>query len=120
MPQHYGFKRLIDRYSVPFTLISSSDGRYDEIGEWVDGVTTETALQGALVPLPARAIYQSGGRLTQRDRQLYKTGDPIPEGSTVVYKGHRYKVESWTNHGDYADFDAYLLKSMSNFDEVTP
>lgn len=116
MPQIYGFERLIKRYSVPFKLISEVDGYYDELGVWRQGTTLTSDMTGALVPLPARAVYQSGGRLTQRDRQLYKTGDEIPDGSIVEYKGHRYKVESWTNFGDYADFNAYLLKSMSNFD----
>ena len=120
MPQLFAFKDLIDRYSVAFDIEHVLEGSYDDLGEWVDGVTVTTPARGALIPIPSRAVYESGGRINEKDRQLIKAGTPVALGSHVVYKGERYQVESWTNHGDYGDFEVYLLKHVSAFNEVTP
>lgn len=105
----YQFKRLIEKYSVPFTLLVETDGHY-EVGEWVEGKSEDTEENGALVPLPSSLIYQSGGRLTQYDRHLYIEKE-IPLKSKVLYKGVTYHVESKTPYADYADFNQYVLKA---------
>lgn len=115
MPQLFIFKDLIREYSVTFEVeTEATEGTYDDLGEYVEGVPATYTSKGALVPLASRVVYESGGRLDEMDRQLIKTGEPIPLGTHVLYKGRRYRVESWTNHGDYGDFETYLLKHVSN------
>lgn len=113
MPQLYQFRDLIRRYSVPFEVEVTTEGAYNELGEYVEGVTTLEPYRAALIPLSSQVIYQSGGRLDERDRQLIKTGAPLALGSHIRYKGRRYKVETWTEFEDYADFNTYLLKHLS-------
>lgn len=120
MPQLFGFSDLIRRYSVAYDIETVTLGGYDALGEWVNGVTTLSPDRGALIPMASRAVYQSGGRITEMDRQLIKAHGSVPLGAVVLYKGERYKVESWTNHGDYGDFNVYLLKHVSAFSEVQP
>ncbi len=120
MPQLFAFRDLIEQYSVAFDIESVVPGSYDNLGEYVAGETTLTPSRGALIPIASRVVYESGGRIDEKDRQLIKVGAPLTLGSTVLYKGERYRVESWTNHGDYGDFETYLLKYVSAFNEVTP
>lgn len=120
MPQLFAFQDLIERYSVAFDVETVGPGAYDDLGEWVDGVLVTVPARGALIPIASRAVYESGGRINEKDRQLIKVGEAVPLGATVVYKTERYKVESWTNHGDYGDFEVYLLKHVSVFNEVAP
>ncbi len=113
MPQLYQFRDLIRRYSVPFEVEVAQDGVIDDLGEYIEGIVTLEPQRAALIPLSSQAIYQSGGRLDERDRQLIKTGAPLALGSHIRYKGRRYKVETWTEFEDYADFNTYLLKHVS-------
>ncbi|BBP87476.1 hypothetical protein BsIDN1_10940 [Bacillus safensis] len=84
----FNFMKLIDKYSVTFDLIVQSAGDYDDLGRWQDGESITTTQRGALVVLPSQLIYQSGGRLTTFDRQLYISKSvEIPLKSKVIYKG---------------------------------
>ncbi len=125
----FEFKDLIDKYSVKFTIeypsappseVSGNDLEdYDLLGNAIEnnggtpGVIIE---EGALIPLPARVIYQSGGRLTEADRMLYSTNHNIPNKSKILYKGLTYHVESKTPYEDYADFSQYTCKAVTAFD----
>ena len=113
----FNFKRLIDKYSVMFELVIQDEGGYDELGRWQDGEAVTTTQKGALVVVPSQLIYQSGGRLTTFDRQLYISKSvEIPLKAKVIYKGNTYHVESMNPFEDYADFNSYILKAVSSFD----
>lgn len=121
MPAVYSFKRLINKYSVPFTLEVTGSGYRDDLGEWQSGVSVSTEETGAIIPLTQRQIYQSGGALTEKDRTLFISRSvPIPLKSKIHYKGDTYHVEARIPFEDYADFNSYSLKHVSAFDEVTP
>jgi len=107
----YNFNRLIDKYSVEFTLVVASEGHYDG-GEYVKGAEVETACKGAIVPISDSKIYQSGGTLTTKDRQLFMRV-PINQPLKTVkvrFKGSAYSIEQETNFDDYSDAYIYLLK----------
>ncbi|MCO7127813.1 hypothetical protein NIE88_18870 [Sporolactobacillus shoreicorticis] len=106
----YAFKRLIDKYNVSFDLQRKAEGRYDDSGEGVEGLSDPEPGNGAIVPLPQSLIYQSGGALTQYDRNLYTDLD-IPLQSKINYKDVHYTIVSKTPFSDYADFNLYVLKS---------
>lgn len=74
------------------------------------------AAEGALIPLPQRVIYQSGGRLTEADRMLYSLDFNIPLKSKIMHGDFVYHVESKTPFDAYADFATYTLKAVSAFD----
>ncbi|WP_305961053.1 hypothetical protein [Bacillus safensis] len=113
----FSFMKLIEKYSVTFDLVVQGAGDYDNLGRWKDGEAITTTQKGALVVLPSQLIYQSGGRLTTLDRQLYiSKAVEIPLKSKVIYKGATYHVESMNPFEDYADFNSYILKAVSSFD----
>lgn len=117
MKKLYDFRRLIEKYSVDFLLVTEEKGGYVG-GKYVAGKETVTERRGAIVPISDKKIYQSGGTLTDKDRQLFmKT--PIEESlkySNVKYNGCKYSIEQETNFDDYADAYIYMLKWVENFD----
>ncbi|MCM3598707.1 hypothetical protein M4D55_23390 [Metabacillus idriensis] len=120
----FEFKDLIDKYSVTFQIKYPSaaggkeTGDYDLLGNKIKvaGPTSLSIETGALIPLPARTIYQSGGRLTEADRMLYSTNHNIPIKSRILYEDLAYHVESKTPFEDFADFSQYTCKAVSSFD----
>lgn len=117
------FKRLIEKHSVSFMIeyASQTTGEptaadYDDLGKYIGNVQYESPAQeqGALIPLPQRVIYQSGGRLTEADRMLYSLNHDIPPKSKIAYEGFTYHVESKTPYKEFADFSQYTLKAVSN------
>lgn len=111
----YRFTRLVQKYSNPLAMEIVSDGEYNEdTGEYVVGETENVTLMGAIMPLKARAIYESGGRLTESDRLLYSL-TPFEEKQKVLYKEKVYTVEAYEEYIDFADFHYYLLKAVSAF-----
>ena len=111
MEKLYNFDRLIDKYSADFTLVTAAEGTYVD-GDFVSGETTETACRGAVVPMPERKIYNSGGAYTEKDKQLYmRTPIPSPLKLTKArYKGNLYNIEQVIDYGDFADAFFYVLK----------
>lgn len=113
----YNFKRLIRKYSVKFTLIQSSQGKFVS-GRWEQGERVETLMYGAIVPLSERKIYSSGGTYTEQDRELYLTkplNAPLSDFQ-VVHNTNTYAVEQGRNFEDYADVAVYTLKWVSKSD----
>lgn len=111
MPKLYNFNRLIEKYSVDFTLVTFSEGGY--VGnEYVKGEEVQTPCRGAIAPMPNSKIYQSGGTLTTKDRQLFmRTPFEKPlTNAKVLFKGNTYNIEQSTDYGDYADAYIYNLK----------
>lgn len=116
------FDKLIDEYSVDFTLLTySEDSKGSYVGgKYVEGEATEAACRGAIIPYADSKIYHSGGTLTTNDRQLImKTVIPFPlKGAKVRYKGDVYSIEQSTDYGDYASVYIYALKWVSRFDRL--
>lgn len=105
---------MIREYSLPFELVTRSEGSFDQenAGRWTPGEDVKTMEQGALIPLPTKIIYDSGGALTTKDRHLFIT-KPVPIGSECHFKNDIYVVQGETDWGDYADAYKYILKNSS-------
>ncbi|MFT8928526.1 MAG: hypothetical protein ABF969_04235 [Sporolactobacillus sp.] len=114
----FDFSDMLAEYSLPLTMLQPEmPGHHDENGEWVPGSDpVEVPITGALIPFSQNEIYQSGGRLTQSDRQLLIDRADIPMKTMIVHDGQKYSVEGKTPYSDYADFDQYELKWVSAFD----
>lgn len=107
------FERLIHKHSVPFILLRPGEGSY-QAGDWVEGELQETQTRGAILPLSARRIYQSGGLLTSLDRQLVALaplGERL-EGVKARHLGVTYTVEPDTDYSGLAGFWTYVLKAV--------
>lgn len=116
----YNFKRLIEKYSVTFTLKQMQKGGFVD-GKWEQGEAQATQMRGAIVPIRDRKIYGSGGTYTEQDRELYlfKPLEGALSDFRVTYKGNTYGVEDGRNFEDYADVMVYTLKWISKSKAVT-
>lgn len=117
----FEFKDLIEQFTVTFTLerfIEPNEPvEYDNRGNVINPLDDLPKMaRGALIPMPQKAVYQSGGRLTEADRLLYSLDHTIPLKSRITYKGMKYHVESKTPYEDFADFSTYTLKGVDSFD----
>lgn len=122
----FKFQRLIEKYSTTFTVEYADDVEqksltpddFDDLGRY-KGDLEQKPLQterGAIIPLPARVIYQSGGRLTEQDRTLYSLNHDIPLKSKIRHNGMVYSVESKIPYSEIADFAQYTLRAVTAFD----
>lgn len=109
----YDFKRLIDKYSVTFSL-QRVGGKFVS-GKWEHGDDIIEEMTGAIVPISDKKVYGNGGTYSTQDRELYvKTpiGHPLSDVK-VIYKGNAYSVEEAKNFEDYADAVVYVLRWQS-------
>lgn len=113
---YYNFTHLIKKYSSTFTLLTTSEGGYNEMGDYVVGSITEQELTGAIMDVSESKIYKSNGTLTAKDKTLYMF-DEIKNlvGAYIVYKNDKYHVESEKTDGDFTDVFQYSLKYVSAF-----
>lgn len=114
----YRFKRLIDKYSVPFSIEIVGASYYNDIGEKVTAENAWEGHRGALVPLGDQQIAQSGGTLTEADRMLYFTGPKLANGTRIKHEDKIYHVLRINPHETYGDFNSYTVKYVSSFDRV--
>lgn len=118
----FEFSDLIERYTIPFMIqyavvTDPNTIERDNLGKQLKAPPNEAVpAEGALLPLPQRTIYQSGGLLTESDRMLYSLDHDIPNKSKIFHEGITYHVESKTPYRPYADFSTYTLKAVSAFD----
>lgn len=116
--KRFDFSRLINTYSVECLLLSESvSGSYIG-GEWVPGAeAVSESIKGAVIPMTAHKLYQSGGTYTEQDREFITYKEISLEPSHfIVYKGLKYQVLENTDYSDYAGFYAYNLKRVGAFD----
>jgi hypothetical protein len=117
--QLYNFKRLIRKYNSEFTLITLTDGYYDDAGDWIKGEVKETTLNGAVISFKESKIYRSEGTLTTNDRRLF-TLEPVPnalKGTKAVVNGILYSIEDCTENAKFTGVYAYTLRYISAFNE---
>lgn len=116
--KYFNLDSLIDKYSVDFTVISSSEGSYNDLGEWVNGSIIEVKKRGAILGMTDTKLYRAEGILTEKDKQLFMK-DPLGcdfNKAHVVYNGIKYKVENQPNdNSQYTGVYSYTLKFVSAF-----
>jgi len=121
MIMEFIFSDLISKYEVPCKLITFTQGSYIA-GEYTKGVKLSRDIKAAIITMTSRAIYESGGRLTSSDRQMFIAKDKdiinLENGAFYVeHNGNSFKVEESYLYGeDYADFNSYTLRRVSSFD----
>jgi len=115
MAKMYNFTRLVAKYSVPCQLITNQPGYYDDDGVWHAPQEVPVDKQAAIMPVPEKTIYDSGGKYTSADRMILSL-EPFPLQSYIVYRGHKYRIEESADYDEYADFYQYLAKRVSAFD----
>ncbi len=120
MPQHFNFKRLVERYSTDFVAEIPSDGYYDDYGDFIKGESKEVNLRGAIISHRESKIFRSEGTLTGQDKALYML-EPLEsslQGAKVVHDDKIYSIGDMLENGEFTGVWNYTLKFVSVFSEV--
>lgn len=115
------FENLIDRYSVEYEIVTKPKGQYIN-GVYVTDTEQSQSIfkKGAIVAIPRKKIYQSGGYLTEKDLELFSYEPLTGEEVKVRYKNSLYSVEEDRDYSRFAGVYVYVLKWVNNFDEPKP
>ena len=120
--RYFDFRRLITKYKSEFKAITLTDGFYNDVGDWVEGSTTETVLYGAVISFKESKIYRSEGTITTKDKRLFtlEAIDTALQGSKAIYEGSLYSIEDNTENAKFTGVYAYTLRYVSAFKETRP
>ena len=119
--QYFDFTRLINKYKSQFVVKMTSDGHYDDKGDYVKGSMTDMILEGAIISFKESKLFRSEGTLTTNDKRLFMLEplDQALKGSQIVYDNKLYNVEECTENAKFTGVYAYTLKYVSAFKEAT-
>lgn len=115
--QYFDFSSLIEDYSDTFTVITHTDGGYDD-GDWHDGQDVRTDYTGAIISFKESKVFRSEGAITAKDKRLFMQ-QALPDalmGASVVHDGQKYMIESEHENAKFTGVYSYLLKWVSAFD----
>lgn len=110
----YSFERLIRKYFTSISIEVEIPGEYVN-GIYVPGTKVPMIMNAAVIPMSSKQLYQSGGRYTDADKNIY-TLEPLVPKTKMIYKELTYSVEQSSDYTEYGDFFNYVLKAVSVFD----
>ena len=109
------FQLLLTRHKTPGVILET---KREGSGSWVDGEWVEggfpnrSPLECAIIEMPSRLVYESAGRYTSADKEMY-TRSKVPLKSTVEFDEFKYTVEEYVNYIATAQLYQYRLKAVS-------
>lgn len=110
----YSFERLIRKYFTSILINIEVPGGFVD-GIYTPGGKVEKQVQAAVIPMSSKQLYQSGGRYTDADKNIY-TLEPLIPKTKMIYKELTYSVEQSSDYTEYGDFFHYVLKAVSILD----
>lgn len=116
--QYFDFSGLIHDFSNVFTVVTHTQGGYNDAGDWQDGQETRTEYTGAIISFRESKVFRSEGAITSKDRRLFMQ-KALPQaliGAAVEYAGQRYMIESELENAEFTGVYSYMLKWVSAFD----
>lgn len=131
MPNKMIFASLLASFGVPLTVYPRDSGSNTKGGQYVHGewvpdadIMAESNKKEVLEPfIPYgmltrsghSAIYKSGGRMEESDKQWFSSLD-VPIGSFLVHSEVTYEVIDCDYFQDYSDTNIYGCKAVSAFE----
>lgn len=109
----FNFERLIKKYShiKPMLKVKTGGYRdYDNGGVWVEGNVGWKELEGAVLPLGKKLIFDNSAYTTE-DRKLY-TYEDVQENETIKFKGREYTTMDCDDYEEYdPGLNIFILKA---------
>lgn len=118
--QYFDFSDLISDYSNKFTVVSFSEGGYDEAGDYREKQETHTEYTGAIIGFKESKVFRAEGKITAKDKRLFML-HALPQalvGAHVLYNGQKYMIESELENAEFTGVYSYMLRWVSAFDPV--
>lgn len=115
--QYFDFSDVIQDYSDTFTVITHTEGGYDDAGDWQDGQDERDELTGAIISFKESKVFRAEGKITTNDKRLFMQ-KPLPDalmGASVVHDGKKYTIESEHENATFTGVYSYFLRYVSAF-----
>lgn len=118
---YFNFNNLIRKYSRNFTFVQTSEGHYDDMGDWAPGEKSESVLSGAIIGFAETKLYRENSTLTADDKRLFMLSE-LPGALTdsyVLFEGNKYKIEEerGKENAVFTGVFSYTLKRVSAFND---
>ena len=113
---YFDFYDLINKYSTNFKAVISSENGYDDKGEYLC-TKKEKEFTGAIIGISDSKIYRSAGTLTDKDKYLFMFEELPLNGTEIIHKDNRYKVEEQVENAEFTGVYQYILKYVSAFNK---
>lgn len=106
----FAFADFVDEFKVPFVYIETSEGYWNDAGDWVEGGETRTEMHGIVLPLSEDDLqYAEAGTYQAKDKKVYTT-QPLQLNAEIEYKGDRYTIQNFKDYSEYADVYIYYAR----------
>lgn len=117
--QYFNFIRLVKKYSKEITVITLSDGYFDDKGDWIKNEKPNHVMQGAVIRHRTHKVFNSSGVLTENDYALYLTEKPVFDlvGTTVIVDDQKFKVQSKLDNSEFTGVWSFNIRYISAFKE---
>lgn len=120
MVNRMSFASLVESYSVPIIITKPAEGEGGSYvnGEWIPLKQEPYNDEGAIIPYTNQEMYQSGGVITTKDRQLAYVGElPIATKIEDVEGKTTYEITNVSPFAEhYADTSLYQMKEVGIFE----
>lgn len=113
---YFDFYDFINKYSTVFKAIMTSEGGYNNVGEY-SCTKEEKEFTGAIIGISDGKIYRSAGTLKDKDKYLFMFEELPLNDTEIIYKNSRYKVEKQVENAEFTGIYQYTLKYVSAFNE---
>ena len=117
--QIFNFLRLVNKYSKEITVITLTNGYFDNKGDWIEGEKKQSIIKGAVIRHRRNKIYNSNGMLTDDDYAMYLTEKPKFDliGSTIIVDNQKFKVTSKLDNSEFTGVWSFNVRCISAFKE---
>lgn len=118
--QYFDFSTLIEDFANPFTVVTHTEGGYNDAGDWEDGQEKQEEFTGAIIAFRESKVFRSEGKITAKDKRLFME-QALPDalmGAAVIYEGQKYMIESELENAEFTGVYSYMLRWVSAFDTV--
>jgi hypothetical protein len=110
MAKQFEFADFVEEFKVPFTAYVTTEGYWEDSGDWIPGREEPIAMVGIMLPLTQNDLkYAENGTYSVKDKKIYTT-ETLSIGQKVEYKGDKYTIQNFKDYSDYADVFIYFAR----------
>jgi hypothetical protein len=110
MSKQFEFADFVDEFKVNFTAYQTTEGHWNDSGDWVEGGETQIPMVGIMLPLTQNDLrYAENGTFSVKDKKIYTT-EELLLGQKVEYEGDVYTIQNFKDYSAYADVYIYYAR----------
>lgn len=110
MSKQFEFADFVEEFKVPFEAYVTTEGHWEDNGDWVPGGESKVPMVGIILPLTQDDLrYEENGTFSVKDKKIYTT-EELAIGQKLEYKDDVYTIQNFKDYSDYADVYIYFAR----------